>query len=65
MELRVKEDKDMSKKVKTIIALILAVICLFLIVTGQRNISMQGLITEVIGLVGLLVLLYLYNRQYK
>ena len=55
----------MSKKVKTIIALILAVICLFLIVTGQRNISMQGLITEVIGLVGLLVLLYLYNRQYK
>ena len=55
----------MSKKVKTIIAMILAVICLILIVTGQRNISLQGLITELVGLAGLLVLLYLYNRQYK
>ena len=65
MELKVKEDKNMSNKVKNIIAAVLVVICLFLIVTGQRNISLQGLLTEVVGLVGLLVLLYLYNRRYK
>ena len=65
MELKVKGDKNMSKTVKNIIAVILVFVCLFLIVSGQRTICLQGLIKEIVGLVGLLVLLYLYNRQYK
>lgn len=55
----------MSKIVKNVIIAIVFVVCLALIVIGQKNISVQGLVMELVGLVGLLVLLYLYNRQFK
>ena len=55
----------MDKTAKNIIMAIITIACLFLIVTGQRNISLQGLAMELVGLAGLLILLYFYNRRYK
>ena len=40
-------------------------VCIALVVVGHRNIGLQGLITELIGLAGLVFLLWLYNRQYR
>lgn len=36
-----------------------------LIVTGQRNIGPAGLLHMLVGLAGILLLLYLYNRQFQ
>ena len=36
-----------------------------LIVTGQRNIGPAGLLLMMIGLAGILILLYLYNKKYQ
>ena len=55
----------MSNVIKNIILLIIFIVCIALIVVGQKNISAMGLAMELIGLAGLLVLLYLYNRKYK
>lgn len=55
----------MDKTLKNIIAAVLVLICLSLIVIGQRNISLQGLMMELVGLAGLLIMLYFYNRKFK
>ncbi len=55
----------MGKVIKNVILLVVFVVCLGLVIIGQRNISLTGLSMELIGLVGLLVLLSLYNRKYK
>ena len=55
----------MSNVVKNIILLVIFVVCIALIIIGQKNISVTGLVMELIGLAGLLVLLYLYNRKYR
>lgn len=36
-----------------------------LIVTGQRRIGPAGLITMLVGLAGILILLYLYNKKFQ
>lgn len=36
-----------------------------LIVVGQRNIGPVGLLTMLIGLAGILILLYLYNKKFQ
>lgn len=55
----------MSNTVKNFIMAIVAIICLALIVIGQKTISMVGLGQEIVGLVGLLVILFLYNKRYQ
>ena len=55
----------MSNVIKNIILFIIFIVCIALIVIGQKNIGATGLAMELIGLAGLLVLLYLYNRKYK
>lgn len=59
----------MGENVKKIIAGILVAIafcvCIVLVIVGHRNIGLQGLITELTGLAGLIVLLWLYNRQFR
>ncbi len=52
-------------KVKSIVMIIVFVVCLALVIIGQRNIGLQGLAMEMAGLVGLLTLLFVYNHQYK
>lgn len=59
----------MSENTKKVLAGIVIFIvfaaCMALIVIGQRNIGPAGLGTMLIGLAGLIFLLWLYNRQYK
>lgn len=45
--------------------MIVFVVCLALIIIGQRNIGVKGLALELVGLIGLLTLLFVYNHQYK
>lgn len=48
-----------------ILVAIIFCICIALVVIGQRNIGLDGLGMELLGLAGLIVLLWLYNRKYK
>ena len=47
---------------KTVLAAIFFIIC---VVLGQKNVGPQGLLVMLLGLAGLILLLYLYNRQFK
>ena len=49
----------MSKVIKNVVLLAVFIICLALIIIGQKNISVTGLCMELIGLAGLLE-----NREY-
>lgn len=48
-----------------IIAALVFAASVILVVIGQRNIGPMGLLTMFVGLAGLVVLLWIYNRQYK
>lgn len=51
---------------KVIIGILMAavfVLCIALVVIGQRHIGLGGLGLELLGLVGLLFLLWLYNYK--
>lgn len=53
---------------KIIVGILVAIVfcvCMALVIVGQRNVGLQGLITELVGLAGLIFLLWLYNRQYR
>ncbi len=53
---------------KVVVGVLVAVmfcVCIALVIAGHRNIGLQGLITELVGLAGLVFLLWLYNRQYR
>lgn len=57
---------DTTKKI--IVGILVAIVfcvCVALVIVGHRNVGLQGLITELIGLAGLIFLLWLYNRQYR
>lgn len=53
------------KALKIIIMLAVFIVCLALVVIGQRNIGPSGLGLMLLGLAGLVSLLWVYNRQYK
>lgn len=53
---------------KVLIGIVVAVVfavCVALVVIGQKNVGVKGLLTMLLGLAGLITLLGLYNRQYK
>ena len=50
---------------KTVLAAIFFIICVALVVLGQKNVNPAGLLVMLLGLAGLILLLYLYNRQFK
>lgn len=53
---------------KILLGILVAIVfggCIALVVIGQRNIGLDGLGLEMLGLAGLIVLLWLYNRKYK
>lgn len=54
-----------KKVVFGIIVAVLFVLCVALVVLGQQHIGPTGLLIMMIGVVGLLILLWLYNRQYR
>lgn len=55
----------MKNSVRNIIMCIVFVISLALIIIGQRNVSVSGLMMEIVGLIGLLTLLFVYNHRFK
>lgn len=54
-----------KKLLITILVLIIFTVCIILVITGQRQTGAPGLFRQLSGLAGLIVLLWLYNRQYK
>ncbi|MEG1519525.1 MAG: hypothetical protein RR458_00935 [Clostridia bacterium] len=55
-----------TKKILITIALVVVFIAsVALVIYGQQNIGYLGLGLMLLGLGGILVLLYLYNRQFK
>lgn len=61
----IKMNEFRKKLVIGLVVLIVFVICVSLVVIGQRNIGAQGLLTQLLGVAGLVILLWIYNRQYK
>lgn len=55
----------MSNTVKNIIMLIVFMVSLALIIIGQKHIGVSGLVQELVGLIGLITILFIYNRRYK
>lgn len=64
MDLRAKEDR-MKEKIIGLVLVLCFILSVGLIISGQKNISMTGFTYEIIGLVGLLAVLFVYNRKYR
>lgn len=58
-------DERLKHKLTMILAAVLFIVCIALVVVGQRNIGVQGTLIMILGLAGLIGLLYAYNRKYK
>lgn len=57
---------ERAKKIVTgIIAAVIFVVCMALIVIGQRDVGPKGLMLMLVGLAGLVGLLAFYNSKYK
>lgn len=57
---------EYNKKILVgILVAIIFCVCIALVIIGQRNVGLPGLGMELLGLAGLITLLWLYNRQYK
>lgn len=54
----------MNEKTKFVLKIILFFICIFLVIYGQRTVGKEYLLLQLIGLAGLIGLLWDYNRQY-
>ena len=55
---------ERTKKIITaIVVIVIFVVCIGLIIVGQRNIGPKGLLTEIVGLAGLVGLLAFYNSR--
>ena len=54
-----------KKWIMIIINAALVALCLALVIVGHRNIAMSGLGLQLLGLGGILLLLYLYNKKYQ
>ncbi|MEF9940781.1 MAG: hypothetical protein RSA90_02675 [Lachnospiraceae bacterium] len=55
----------MSKWIVKIVCLIIFIVCMGLIITGQRTIGLSHLVQMLIGLAGLLALLFAYNKKHQ
>lgn len=55
----------MNKTLFTILKIIIFVVCMSLIIWGQRTTGYINLAAQFVGLAGLLGLLYHYNKAYR
>jgi hypothetical protein len=53
------------KKIRTVLGLIVFLGCCALVVIGQKSISYAGLGLMMMGLCGIVLCLYLYNRTHR
>lgn len=51
--------------IKGIIAAVIFIVSIVLVIVGQRSTGIPGTIQMLIGLAGILILLFIYNRQYQ
>ena len=50
---------------KTILKFIAFFICVVLVIYGQKTVGIPYLMIQIVGVIGIMVLIYLYNRKYK
>lgn len=57
--------ENTMKKLGILLKCICFAVCFALVIIGHRTIGYAGLGTMLTGMVGILVLLYIYNKKYK
>lgn len=55
----------MNKWIERILCLVIFIVCIALIVTGQRTIGVRNLLQMLVGLAGVLGLLFYYNKRHQ
>lgn len=55
----------MKKWLKIIVCALVFCVCVALIVIGQKTVGVKNLLLQLLGLAGILVLLFLYNKKYQ
>ncbi|WP_187117157.1 DUF6903 family protein [Candidatus Stoquefichus massiliensis] len=55
----------MDTKKQNILLLVIFIVSFALLFYGQKHIGYMGLTLEFIGLIGLVTILYIYNKRYK
>lgn len=55
----------MNRAVKQLLKAAVFVVCLALVINGQKQIGIPGFSIMLVGLAGMLGLLFVYNRQYN
>ncbi|EGB94687.1 hypothetical protein HMPREF0240_00936 [Clostridium sp. D5] len=55
----------MNKWVEMILCILVFCICIVLVIIGQKTVGIKNLLLQLVGLVGILALLYGYNKKYK
>lgn len=55
----------MKEKILNLVLVICFILSVSLIIVGQKNVSIAGFANEIIGLAGLLAVLFIYNRKYR
>ncbi len=58
-------DEKRKQILSVIVQVIIFIVCLALVIVGQRNVGPQGTLVMILGLAGLIGLLYHYNRKFK
>ena len=54
-----------TSAVERVVMIVLFVVFLGMIIVAQRTVSVANLGVEIVGLIGLLTLLFYYNRKHK
>ena len=54
-----------SNIINTILSLIAFIVCVALVVIGQKTVGIPNLMMEIVGVIGIMILIYLYNRKYQ
>lgn len=57
--------EENKKWIVGVIAAVLFIICMALVIVGQRKIEFSGLAMQLVGLCGILAMLFAYNKKYK
>jgi len=55
----------MEQGVKIVINIVVFIVFLSMIILGQRNIGVPGLCIQLVGLIGLLTQLFVFNKKNK
>ncbi|WP_297236600.1 hypothetical protein [uncultured Faecalicoccus sp.] len=50
---------------KTILKFVAFFICVGLVIYGQKTVGIPYLMIQIVGVIGIMILIYLYNRKYK